>query len=78
MTREEAQNGLQWTATNEIMLENRAIKLIDRIYDDFESRTCANCKHYKRISDYPNKCEYHETYNLIFTNDFGCNKFEQK
>ena len=76
MTREEAQNGLQWTATNEIMLENRAIKLIDRIYDDFQSRTCENCSH-------NNSCEMQYVLrqgvtNPSFLKDFGCNKFVRK
>ena len=74
MTREEAQNGLQWTATNEIMLENRAIKLIDRIYDDFESRTCDNCKYLDGL------CTLGIKHFEIDTNpsDFGCNKFVRK
>ena len=38
MTREEAY------MMREIMED---IEVINKIYDDFESRTCENCKHYK-------------------------------
>lgn len=49
-------------------------KIVDRIFDDFESRTCENCKY------------YHQNYlclevgNGDFEPDkyFGCNKFISK
>ena len=50
------------------------VKLINKIYDDFESRTCKSCKHNKSC----------ETLFVLLENisipahlkDFGCNKWE--
>lgn len=48
--------------------------LIDKIYDDFENRTCESCKH-------NNTCEMQYVLrqgvtNTSFLKDFGCNKWE--
>lgn len=53
---------------------------IDKIYDDFESKTCENCKHFDSHSSVcfePKICEDNSGYVRI-TKDFGCNKYEPK
>jgi hypothetical protein len=63
--------------------------LVDLIFDDFESRTCGNCEHYKIVMPQNNP---HDQFNYIDCcandagmnvvscppMDFGCNKWEQK
>lgn len=49
--------------------------LIDKIYDDFESRTCESCEYLEIL------CENEES--IVFEmainrKDFGCNKWKQK
>lgn len=51
--------------------------LIDRIFDDFESRTCANCKEYIKINNSQGKCNFIEKLTLI-DSDFGCNIWKSK
>lgn len=85
MTREEAKaehdrhNSLQFVESCAVMESDEVLKLIDEIYDDFESRTCENCKHgeYEKnikgiYCSFVNYCgsDYMEK-------DFGCNKFER-
>ncbi len=62
----------------------RVDKLINQIYDDFENRTCGNCKYYKEEGSY---CENEENEVFEFDNykkmkipdwKFGCNRFERK
>ena len=57
---------------------------IDKIYDDFENRTCENCKYYKEEESY---CKNEENEVFEFDNykkmkvpdwKFGCNRFERK
>lgn len=51
---------------------------IDKIYDDFESRTCKNCVHEIGCVGYV-KCNLRiPRPELYQTRDFGCNKFEAK
>lgn len=54
--------------------------LIEKIYDDFESRTCENCHYYTG-----KVCYYHEGWNdevgvvhPSMDKDDGCLKFERK
>lgn len=53
------------------------------LIDDFESRTCENCK-YSKPSTFKNKldtleCKHEWTERLLFVSkDFGCNRFEAK
>ena len=61
---------------------NTAMEAIDRICDDFESRTCESCKWYREeyndkncISDTVLICEL---YDISHGKDFGCNKWEKK
>ena len=51
---------------------------IDKIYDDFESRTCSNCKWRTPVSVC--MCETSELYDCCVDNIhvFGCNQWEQK
>ena len=63
---------------------------IDKIYDDFESRTCENCKHWfmaiTRDEDHNNTktptcmlfAKSDDEYTIFPDKDFGCNKFERK
>lgn len=72
MTRESAKE------TFTIPTEIRVRHLIDKIYDDFQSRTCKNCKEQSKDEGCP---IYYEAYNLHFaedSKDFGCLKFERK
>lgn len=59
--------------------------LIGRIYDDFESRVCGNCKYYNTEFNHCEEIEYNrwQDYdgsdcmeNLQTKPTFGCNKFE--
>lgn len=56
------------------------------MYDDFESRVCENCIHYKTKENYRNKIcvmiddnmsEHYMGYFMPPVN-FGCNRFEKK
>jgi len=55
---------------------------IGMVIDDFESRTCENCKHYaidnccELIDDWD--CYYDSPSQWSPPKDFGCNKFERK
>ena len=54
------------------------VDLIDRIYDDFESRICKNCKYYNN-----GNCPILQGASVKYVLDwldetFGCNKFERK
>lgn len=57
-------------------------KLIQSIYDDFESRTCENCKFYEEVYNEKGR----KTHTIMqcsiikepFSATFGCNKFELK
>ena len=71
MTREEA-----WELS-----EVFGTEIIDKIYDDFESRTCENCKHFidsecMVIGDWD--CYYDSPAQWTPPKDFGCNKFVRK
>jgi hypothetical protein len=53
-------------------------RFIDKIFNDFESRTCKNCKYFKddmycylMFADFNNK-------KYFLPKDFGCNKWESK
>ncbi len=65
------------------LLANHVEMGIEMIFDDFESRTCENCKHCENVGlvlDPILKC-YNEKSVLedfVVSKDFGCNKFERK
>jgi len=58
---------------------------IDKIYDNFESKICKNCKYYnsaykvcenkRNIQPFEIDTEY---VNMFTDDDFGCNRFERK
>ena len=58
--------------------------VIKKIFDDFESRTCDNCKWCKLGGEYDNDtCENtsisaHLDTGTMVASDFGCNRFERK
>ncbi len=75
MDRDEAKKGLWSTRNINTLSKVECNSILDAVYDDFESRTCENCKHYN------NMCEYGITaplFSEITYKDFGCNKFERK
>ena len=59
---------------------NNIRKLINKIYDDFESRVCKNCKYFVECNDGYHYCNNINNTGLngIITPDFGCNRFEKK
>jgi len=66
-----------------ILLVHEVDEIIDRIYDDIESRACDNCKHYLKLSYKCNHLDNEQIttkyMHLMHTyNSFGCNKFERK
>ena len=71
MTREEALYML-----NDGLYDNEEV--INKIYDDFESRTCENCKYYEFISSVDSYfCTNKESSAKFVSSDFGCNRFER-
>ncbi len=88
MTREEAKEIIYYSSFEKGkygLTKDNIFKLINRIYDDFESRVCKNCKYYnpahkvcenrKNIQPF----EIDNKYVNIFTDgNFGCNRFERK
>jgi len=51
-------------------------ELIDEIYEEFESRVCANCE-YLRMFDICNNIDSYAYDCHISDLEFGCNKFER-
>lgn len=51
---------------------------INKIYDDFESRTCENCIYYNDMNESSGLCENMALPELGVDKDFGCNKFSRK
>ena len=74
MTREEAK-AFKWFQSDRIAI----YKHIDKIYDDFENRSCANCIY--NLDNY--KCTNNESMvewleDIDIFDTFGCNKFIRK
>ena len=93
MTRDEAKSSYSFMMEDEdyngelfdYFDENDYHKHIDKIYDDFESRTCKTCKWFDIDESIdPNKhfgwCNNKESccVSNICTLSFGCNKWESK
>ena len=87
MTREEAIIQTKERYKYGITTESDTLKLIDAIYDDFESRKCKNCKYFNEVSscEHEKNTQYLTTsiqfdeqtyYQMDTTKDFGCNRFE--
>ena len=77
MTREEAiKSALEYKEYSYGVIDTTP--LINRIYDDFKSRTCESCNKSSYI-EYKNtmilRCSYITGYHP--DKDFGCNKFER-
>ena len=66
--------GYEYTPDSKVYNIFEVHKMIDKIYDDFESMTCKNCK--------VEKCKIYYALVGVCTNqeliNFGCNKFEKK
>ena len=91
MTREEALNKCIEVVTfrgiyNPYVLENVEY-FVEEIYDDFENRTCKNCKWFnKKTYECENKENEQEIGNydnidyisMQVDENFGCNRFERK
>jgi len=91
MTREQAKEGLVSPnsgsdAYNQGIKKanTRAKHRINKIFDFFESRTCENCKSFCTTAR-GKSCVNQENINqfgaygyFIISNDFGCNRWEQK
>ena len=83
MTREKARDAVILAITADIKLA-----LIDKIYDDFESRVCEHCKYYnpnnydikEGIADVWIACDklYIEERDGVSLDGFGCNRFERR
>lgn len=50
---------------------------INKIYDDFESRVCGNCKYYEQYDSVCCNGESPLCVEVVETS-FGCNKFERR
>ena len=87
MTREKAKKKLLKCNYNRGAWHNKYTReqIINKIFNDFESRTCENCIYFKRdiaeYGEYEGKC----LANIIseqdlstVKEDFGCNKFERR
>ena len=88
MTREEAKDliEIEYDSLDNYCDSNHC-SVIDQIYDDFESRTCENCKYVENsgqtYSTAVQKCklgigDINEWGSVFCSKDFGCNKFERK
>jgi len=93
MTREEVKSKLKeynsgnTVYNNGIRSANRVAKIwINKVFDDFESRTCESCyffnyDRYQGIAlcyNHENRQEYINDANMQVTSDFSCNKWEKK
>ena len=91
MTREEAKKRINCVKEvvkndfeeyeDEIVRADFMYKLIDEIFDEFESRVCKNCKHFKSKSGLCGLWENGVMNEASFFNvdeDFGCNRFERR
>ena len=91
MTREKAEDFIDdkkiYTDTVKAIKVSDIGKLLNKIYDEFESRTCENCTFSGNNFTY--RCSNSEVNAMLMTSyigspslnpsfDFGCNKFEMK
>jgi hypothetical protein len=67
MTREEAKNRYNGMPI--------VFQVIDKIYDELESRICENCKEFSVNTSGFSECNI---LNVTISKDFGCNKWQQK
>ena len=80
MTREEAISHIRLILSYDGSFdEYDAENLVNKIFDDFESRVCKNCKFFV-MDNYGKYCEKFngEDNPCDIREDFGCNRFERK
>ncbi len=54
-------------------------EFVDKIYDDFDSQICANCKHWdKQIRMCNNKDSFAYDFKATVVQGDGCNKFARR
>ena len=84
MTREETKSFYSELCSEFDAVKSTVYSVVDKIYDDFESRTCKNCKHFQVYDDSKMLGECINKESIAFTSceaiygDDGCNKFERK
>lgn len=67
-----------------LLLRKDVLREVDKIYDDFESMVCKNCKYYKMNESVPfdgMECTVNDSGQSIVCfppPTFGCNKFKRK
>lgn len=67
--------------SGELLNMGHAEGVIDKIYDDFESRTCLNCKsgNYRPDGGNTDAMEmFCGALGCVFSTEFGCNHFRKK
>ena len=75
MTREEAKEDVLGYVHMEDY--DSVCEFIDERYDDFESRTCENCKHWNKTNEIAVSFDCNRWHGSVMTSkDFGCNKWE--
>jgi len=52
-------------------------EIVQTIFDEFESRTCENCKYIKG-KDKTSECVFGYLPDNMYEYDFGCNKWEKR
>lgn len=60
---------------DEITSIESQLKFINKLYNDFESRTCSNCEYFRASLRF---CSKSVSINGYTDKDFGCNKFKRK
>lgn len=75
MTREDAKKLFEWEYEFTTLSFDDVNEYIDKIYDDFESRTCGNCKHEPSCL-FVTMCE--DCKIDYVESGVKCNKFERK
>lgn len=74
MTREEAKELYTPKSTYPMKM-----RFIDKIYDDFESRTCEGCRYFQEGICYNTAvCLMNGGEYILIAKEFSCNKWEQK
>lgn len=79
MTRDEATLKLMENLDGAMIAIGHVESVLNKVYKDFESRTCDNCKHFQEETRMSfASCENDIFDYIAFPKDFGCNKFERR
>ena len=87
MTRKEAISHIRLILSYDGTFDEKdAENLINKIFDDFENRTCKNCRYYKKgYCHHSDICYWVGSsskegicVDYLYLKNFGCNKFEKK